>query len=513
MGAAGVITWRIEMGKGLFLVSLLALAIACKSKGSADESRVPEGDARATADVGREPIERALLSLGIEGAVRRANLNVKADRVYLLSDLILIESGADKSGKGSVWALRRSNLNPVWKSRLEEASAYPATENADSVMLVSPHMLHVFDKAGGNKVMQFVGGSLDGHARPAMVLPFTPTGSATAQNDTIYMASLGSAANNKTLESFSIVTGSRGWGYRTSSDVYLPPIVGGPSGDPKLYFVTRTGHMTCLDAMNYGYRPSGPRWEELLEAGVTYPFTVTADRRGRVGGIFVVDNEGMVYCLDRITGARLWSNATGRKAVGGPRVFGNVVVVKMNDGLLGFDADNVVYTIGVVAGPDKGASLWVRTGHGKTIGRGDKVDVNLSDAAVGGTTVTFKVEGEVLTALAEGGQMSVDGGEGTQRAVVRAGSRISVGGTTLVVNDRGSAPLWVSLPYDEIVGRVGDKLIARTGSTLTTVNARTGEQIGEAVQFPGARFFPANPYDGNVYVIGGGGVVYALFPR
>ena len=86
--------------------------------------------------------------------------------------------------------------------------------------------------------------------------------------------------------------------------------MGGPSTDPKLYFVTRTGLVTCMDATNYGFPPAGPtRWEMLLEAGVDYDLHVTEDSASDAGSAFLVDREGVVYCLNRITGARRWTHA------------------------------------------------------------------------------------------------------------------------------------------------------------------------------------------------------------
>ncbi|MHC4732365.1 MAG: FHA domain-containing protein, partial [Planctomycetota bacterium] len=313
---------------------------------------------------------------------------------------------------------------------------------------------------------------------------------------------------------FSLVTGQRGWGYRTSGDIMTTPIVTGGIGDPKLYFVTTSGLVTCMDATNYGYAPDRPRWEELLETGVDHDFFVTEDARGEVGSIFLVDREGMVYCLNRITGERRWVNATGLKPVGAPAVFGDICIVKMTNGLCGFDRTNVVYRLIVESGPEEGNSYWVRAGTAYTLGSGDKVDLTLSDKAVGATHLTLKVEGEVLTATTSGEHtMRLDGGKAGKREIVRDGSLLAIGNTILRIEDRGSAPLWCGLKYDRIVGMVGDVLIAQSGATLAALNPWNGAVVKGPYDLAGMRVIPANTTSGTLFAVGGDAITYALFPR
>ena len=131
------------------------------------------------------------------------------------------------------------------------------------MFLVSEHYLHALEAGTGLRASQYVGGPLDGRRRPDLRLPFTPTGGAAGQHDTFYMPSLGSADSNKNIDAFSLVTGARGWGYRASGDILTSPVVGGAAGDPKLYFVTNTGLVTCLDATNYRQQPRGVRTQPL----------------------------------------------------------------------------------------------------------------------------------------------------------------------------------------------------------------------------------------------------------
>jgi len=498
------------MAKRLLLVGLLATGlVACKGtskkKEEADGSLPGGVQANAATTMGRDAIERGLMSLGIEGSVLRIDLNgaregapVHMAKAHLIRDLLLLEAGpgAKKRDmqKPKVWALERSNLHLKWISDLDEPSLYPVAANAEVVVLTSRHYAQALELDTGRPAIQFVGGGLAGLPQPFLELPFTPTGGAAVGNDTFYVPSLGSPQNNKTIESFSLISGQRGWGYRSSAEILTSPVVGGPSTDPKLYFVTRTGHVICMNATNYGYRPRGSQWEALLEAGIEYDFCVTGDTAEGIGAVYLVDKDGLVYCLDRVTGRRRWVDATGREAKGAPRVFGDICVVPMNNGLCGFDADNVVYALHVESGPDEGTTYWVRSGKGVTLDSG----------------LTLKIEGEALFGTGSG--LRVDGAKAGKRTQLLNGATVAIGNSVMHVEDHGSAPLWTDLPYDEIVGHLGDRLIARKGNTLRAVNKWTGEPMGDAVTLPGARLFPANTSTGHLYVIGGDAVVYALYP-
>ncbi|MHC4340769.1 MAG: outer membrane protein assembly factor BamB family protein [Planctomycetota bacterium] len=508
------------MAKRLFLIGLLALTVACKSKGTRDKESEMSASPQASADfIGRDAVEKALLTLGIEGRVLRVDLNetkwkdgpVQVQKSHLFRELLVLESGG---AKPKVLALRREGLRIRWASDLQEPTAYRPSENLDAILLTSEHYVHALEKSTGLQAMMFVGGSLDGVRRPALHLPFVATGRAVAQSDTLYVPSLGSSINNKTIETFSLVTGDRGWGYRSSSEIFTSPAVGGDVGDPKLYFVTRTGHVTCMDATNYGFSPSNPRWEGLLEAGVDFDFFLTDDRKGTPGGLFVVDREGVVYCLDRTTGNRRWVNATQRQAVGAPQVFGDVVVVKMASGLIGFDSDNVLYQLTVEQGPDAGKSFIIRNGGVRSLGSNEKDHMVLTDAKVGDRHLLLEISGEILTAACQGAnRMEVDGSAPVQRSTLREGSLVAIGDTVLAVRDIGARALWSDLKYDRVVARVGNRLVAAKGNHLILLDAHTGAALGPRVSFAAARLIPTNHWDGNLFVVAGDAVVYALFAR
>jgi len=511
------------MAKRLFLIALLATAFAAckssKSSGSDKESSMSDDGSRTTAAmVGRDDIETALMRLGIEGRILRIDLNetewksgqVKVAQAHLLSNLMLLESGG---AKPRIFALNRAGLQPRWISELAEPTAFPAAETPDAVLLTSAHHVSALEAATGRRSMRFMGGALDGTRRPTLKLPFTPTGSAVGQIDTLYLPTLGAADSNKNLESFSLVNGMRGWGYSASGMIRAAPVVAGDVGDPKLYFVTRSGLLTCIDAKNYGQRPAGPRWEELLEAGVEHGFFVTQDTPARAGAVYVVDREGMVYCLNRVTGVRRWVSATGEAAQSGPQVFGNLCVLRMGSGLLAFDKDNVVYKIEVVHGPDAGASTLVVSSGSVTVGSGAQANFRLGDTSVADAHLTLEVQGEVLAAACGGdATMVVDGNE-MNRTSLYNGAEVSIGRSVIRITDAGSVPLWKGLDFDRVIGRVGNKLVVAKGSVLSVVEAATGELITGGIAIPGARLIPTNLTDGNLFVIGGDAVVYALFAR
>jgi len=274
------------------------------------------------------------------------------------------------------------------------------------------------------------------------------------------------------------------------------------------------GAITCLDARNYGHVPDGERWQVMLDAGCSEPFFVTEDTPATAGAVYVVDVDGVVYALDRITGERRWVNPTGRVPEGGPEVFGDVCVVRMSDGLIAYDANNVLYRVSVTSGPNAGASWLVRSDRPYVLGSGGKSDFQLGDRSVGPDQLTFELQGEVLYVTgAEGASFKIDGVEATERSMLVNGAHIQVGQSTLTIEDRGSEPLWTGLPYDRIVTRVGDKLVAQSGDMLVVVHAMTGEVLAGPIEIPGGRLMPRNTSDANLFVVGGDAVVYALYPR
>lgn len=490
------------MTKRLVLVAaLVAMTTACKSskKPHDEPTKTPGGaEAIAPADVGLDAIQRALLGLGIDGRTLRIDLNqdrkgvaIRFAQAHLTSDMLLLETN-DK--KPRVYAFTRAGLQSKWASDLLEPTAFPVAANADVAVLVSRHYAHALETFTGRGALQFMGGGLEGVAMPPLELPFTPTGGAAVGNDTFYVPSLGNPRNNKTIESFSLITGTLGWGERTSAEILTTPVVAGPTTDPKLYLVTRTGHVQCMDATNYGFRPNGARWEELLEAGVEYDLCVTEDTASEAGSVFLVDREGVVYCLNRITGGRRWTHATARTPRGGPKVFGPVCVLPMKQGLSAFDTVNVIYGLAVEGGTEGGNTRWVRSGQPATL-----------------EGVTFKLEGEVLTAA--GKAFRVNGGAPVERAPLYNGSQVVIGTTVITVADHGSKPLWSDKDYDGIVARIGDRLIAQKGTTLTVLNIWTGEPMSDVVNIAGARLVPVNTGSANLYLVAGNAVVYAFYPR
>ena len=511
------------MAKRLWIAVVIAAAMgtACKSsknKKSDPASNIGNGDATRTASLATDPVERALLSLGIDGGVRVLNLNqaeyregkIVAAHLHLIAGGLLVES---KGNQPRVVFVERGSLNPAWISSLPEPSMYPVGSSGDAAVFVSRHYITPLALRDGLRTLRF---GVDGAQRPPVELPFAATAGGAIQHDTMYVPSLGSSVNNKKFESFSRVTGQRGWGWRALGDILTSPLVGGSSGDPKLYFVTDTGIATCLDARNYAFGPDSVRWEQTLAAGVGrghQPF-LTADTADMVGGYFIVDRKGTIYCIDRITGRRRWTNSTGRTPVAGPQVFGNLCIVKMASGYVAYDRDNVVYKATVVAGASKGETVYVRNGDPKSVGSADDADLTVSDAKVEKNHLTLRVEGEVLTVVADGeAQMRVDGADVGNRTTLENGSDVRIGSSAIEIEDRGAMALWSELDADRIVCRVGNKLVIAKGNALRAINAYTGEPTSDWVKIPGIRFCPSNTYDANVAVLVGDATVYSLYPR
>ena len=485
----------------VLVVTLCAATMACKgSKTNKDEqTRTPSGSEAAAPTIGLDEIQRALGGLGIKGRALAIDLNrsdrkgapVRFAQAHLTSDMLLLETNDPKP---RLWGYTRVGLQPKWVLDLLEPTMFPVGANSDNAVLVSRHYAHVIDTYKGRPALRFLGGGLEGTPMPPKELPFTPTGGAAVGNDTFYLPSLGNPWNNKTIEAFSMITGQIGWGYRTSAEILTTPVVGGPTTDPKLYLMTRTGHVICMDATNYGFQPAGTRWEQLLEAGVEYDLHVTDDSASDAGSVFVVDREGVVYCLNRITGGRRWTHATARSPRGGPKVFGPVCVIPMKQGLCAFDTVNVIYSLKIAGGTEDGKTRWVRASQPATI-----------------DGVTFKLEGEILTA--GGKPIRVNGNAPVERASLYDGSQVVVGSTTIMVTDHGRRPLWADKDYDAVVARIGDKLIAQKGTTLVALDIWTGERVGEPQNVAGVRLIPVNTTSANLYLVAGNAAVYAFFPQ
>ncbi|MHC4955504.1 MAG: outer membrane protein assembly factor BamB family protein [Planctomycetota bacterium] len=510
------------MAKRLWIVVFIAAAMlaACKSskkKKNESSSKLGGGTTR-TAALATDPVESALLSLGIDGGVSTLDLNqatyksgpINAAQVHLLREVILVESA---DAKPRIVGITRGNLSANWISSLPEPSIYDVGEYGGSAFFVSKHYLTPIDLLDGQRTLRSSSGGL---RRPPIALPFTPTAGAAGQQDTCWVPSLGSSVNNKKVESFSSVTGQRGWGWRALGDVLTSPLVGGGAGDPKLYFVTNTGIVTCLDALNYGFGPEDPRWEMRLASGVApghQPF-LTEDTADTVGGLFVVDRRGTLYCVDRITGRRRWTNPTGRIPAGGPEVFGNLCLLPTSTGWVAYERDNVLYRVTVKNGDSKGDVLYLRNGPARTIGSSSSASLAIIDPKVKDVHLTFKVQGEVLTVSSnEDAAMRVDGAEVGKRSSAENGTRITIGSTELHVEDIGAEALWKDLPVDRIVCRVGDKLIVTKDGLLRAINAYTGEPLTDWVRIGAVRFIPTNAFDANLTVLVGDAQLYTLYPR
>ncbi len=509
------------MAKRLWIAALVAAVMlaACKSSKTKDSSsKMTDGGTMRTAELSSDPTENALLNLGIDGGVSKLDLNqatyadgrLIASELHMLAEMFVVE-GSGKRPR--VFGIERASLSTRWISAMPERSLYPVGASSETAFFVSKHYLTPLDLRDGQRSFRMPDGGL---RRQPVRLPYTPTAGPAGQHDTVWVPSLGSSVNNKKLESFSLATGARGWGWRPQGDILTSPLVGGSAGDPKLYFVTNTGIATCLDARNYAFGPQDPRWEVRLSGRVAsnhQPF-LTADTSSRVGGYFIADLQGTVYCIDRITGRRRWTNSTGRTPTGGPLVFGNVVVVPTTKGLIAYDRDNVVYTATVIAGPDEGATVQLRNGPATSVGSASESDLTLSDPKVQKLHITFRVDGEVLSVVSnDEAKMRVGGAEVGSRTTLEHGAEVRIGNTVVRITDDGSKALWKDLPVDRVVVRVGDRMVVTKAGMLRTINAYTGVPDGQWVKINSLRFIPSNTFDSNLTVLVGDAELYTLYPR
>jgi outer membrane protein assembly factor BamB len=279
----------------VFLIAITCLGLAAVVGGPvldeavADEClRPPRAGAPgggSLADLG----ERALERLPGEYLIVRANLSAERPRnvaaCYLMAeDLLVVEE------TGLVYCLSRRDLTARWVSNLRAALHRPPSEGPThyAFLVKAPdgaYWLHAFDKRNGAETADF----------PAR-LPFAASSGISNDGSRIYVGSLGSPGDNRTVESVNLASGRVSWGWRTRGLV-----LGGPVVDPagtNLVAIGEDGTAVCLPIG--GQYVDTPNWVRRLTGRVTSTPVVTPDH------VIVGSHDGILRSLSLATGEVAW---------------------------------------------------------------------------------------------------------------------------------------------------------------------------------------------------------------
>jgi outer membrane protein assembly factor BamB len=261
--------------------------------------------------------EQTLAHLPWQPDVLRANLAsrgpVALTGFYLMHDDVLAISNT-----GTIYCLSLRDLTPRWVSTLRYPLLKPPAESpVDYVFLVEDPRgaayLEVFSKRSG----------AESDASPIR-LRFAPSSGIAATAAAVYVGSLGSPVDNKTLEVVNLVDGSLGWGYRTSQRIVADPVLD-PAGEI-LVVASEDDAVTALPANPPGTPPSQELWiSRTLGANSATP-VLTKD------WAFVGSQDNMLRGYNVHSGEVQWMRGTDAPILRAPWVLGGQVVAEVASG-------------------------------------------------------------------------------------------------------------------------------------------------------------------------------------
>lgn len=262
--------------------------------------------------------EKALEQLPWETHIVRANLGsrnpVAVAGAYLMERQLLVVTNA-----GRVYCLDRRNLEPRWVNTLRYPLAQAPAEGPGHYAFLmkdnrGAHWVTVISKRTGSEGSRF-----------PVRLPYTASTGVSVNNSMVFVGSLGSIRNNKTVESVNLLTGRGGWGYRTTGMLW-----GTPSLDPEgknLVVVADNGIVTALPAT--ASAPSKALWKYDAGAGIRGSAAVTPD------SVIVGNDDGILQSLNLFSGKVQWLKGLDERIRSAPVVFGGYKTVKQSTGVEG----------------------------------------------------------------------------------------------------------------------------------------------------------------------------------
>jgi outer membrane protein assembly factor BamB len=310
---------------GLFVVTVLGLgAIALGTSGQsaqADDNDVLKpvrapGGATSLARHGelaleRLPGEQLIVRLGLGDRQPVAVTNV----FVMTSDLLVVEDN------GRVTCVSRHDLQPRWMWTLSGhllRGSPPAEGTGHYVFLTRGPSGQAIVEALSRRTGTPPGGY-------PVYLPYAPSAGLAANTSMVFIASLGSPRDNKTLTTLELATGSPGWGWYTTGQILGDPVLD-PSGRT-LIVAGDDGVVTALPAT--AQTPEQPAWTARSLGRITTTPTVTPEH------VVIGSHDGLVRALDLRSGSVLWMKSVGEAVRTPPWVLGGMATEERSTGVEG----------------------------------------------------------------------------------------------------------------------------------------------------------------------------------
>jgi len=262
--------------------------------------------------------EKALEKLPWDPKIVRANLSaerpVAVSACYLMhNDLLVV------TREGLVYCMSRRDLTPRWVTPLKaQLAAVPAEGPAHYTFLTKAtdgaYWVQALRKRSGADEIGF----------PSR-LPFATSSGVANNGSRVWIGSLGSPRNNRTVESLSLANGRGGWGWRTRGLLWATPVLD-PSGN-SLVVAGEDGTVTSLPTG--AEAPEEPNWSVKLTGAVTATPVVTPEH------VVVGAHDGTLRCLGLSTGETLWLQGLDSPLRRSPWVFGATRSVTRSSGVEG----------------------------------------------------------------------------------------------------------------------------------------------------------------------------------
>ena len=308
-------------GRGLLLaltliVGLCVLGVTQTAAGDdcLRPAGVQKGDVGSLADLGVKALER----LPWDAKILRANLSadkpVAIAACYLMQDDLLAISQT-----GLVYCMSRRDLEPRWVQSLKAPLAALPSEGAGHYAFLvkatdGSYWVHAFRKRSGAEENGF----------PSR-MPFAASAGLGNNGGRVFVSSLGSPRNNKTLETVSLANGDLGWGWRTRGLLWASPVCD-PSGN-SVIIAGEDGTITSLPGgMD---KPREPNWARRMTGAVTATPAVTPEH------VLVGSNDGTLRCLELGSGEVLWMHGIDAAIRTSPWILGGMETVKRETGVEG----------------------------------------------------------------------------------------------------------------------------------------------------------------------------------
>jgi hypothetical protein len=222
---------------------------------------------------------------------------------------------------GRVTSFARRDLTPRWMWTLEGAVQRnrPPAEG-------SGHYVFLTRGPSGQAIVEALS-RRTGVPAPGYpnYLPYAPSAGIAAGTSMVWIASMGSPRDNKTLATLELATGSPGWGWYTTSLVMGDPVLD-PSGTT-LVVASEDGVVLALPAT--ATVPEEPAWRRDKLGTITTTPVVTPEH------VIVASHDGLVRAFDLKSGEILWMKSVGQAVRSNPWVLGGTVVEERSTGVEG----------------------------------------------------------------------------------------------------------------------------------------------------------------------------------